>query len=409
MRIAFYYDVVCPYARIGYHRLLRLAAATGAEVELRPILLGGIFQEVGTAAVPAAAWGPAKFAHGERDIALQTARADLPFCRPASHPQRTVSAMRLLTLAEGATRAALTHALFEAYWAEGAELTAELIAGLARAHGIDPERLTEESTKRALRENTAAAAAAGVIGVPAFGLGDRLWWGQDRLHLLEAALLGRRVEPMVRLSNRTGRRLRVFHDFSSPFSYIASTQVEAIARRHGSEVEWVPMLLGAVFKAVGTPEVPLFTLPEAKQAWVARDLGEQADWWGIDFSFPAHFPLRSVLPLRVSILEPRAIHPMYRAYWAQGRDIGDPAVLAEVLTEGGLDPALVQRANEPAVKDRLRANTEAAVAAGVFGAPSFIVDDEPVVWGQDRLSLLEDILAGWSPAIATPAPPRAAG
>jgi 2-hydroxychromene-2-carboxylate isomerase len=84
-------------------------------------------------------------------------------------------------------------------------------------------------------------------------------------------------------------------------------------------------------------------------------------------------------------------------------------VLAEVLTEGGLDPALVQRANEPAVKDRLRANTEAAVAAGVFGAPSFIVDDEPVVWGQDRLSLLEDILAGWSPAIATPAPPRAAG
>jgi 2-hydroxychromene-2-carboxylate isomerase len=56
---------------------------------------------------------------------------------------------------------------------------------------------------------------------------------------------------------------------------IPSTQVEAIARRHGSEVEWVPMLLGAVFKAVGTPEVPLFTLPEAKQAWVARDLGER--------------------------------------------------------------------------------------------------------------------------------------
>ena len=179
--------------------------------------------------------------------------------------------------------------------------------------------------------------------------------------------------------------LEFWFDFSSPFAYLASTQVEALARRNGVALRYRPFLLGALFKAVGTPDVPLFEMTEPKRRYYAQDLEDWAAWWGLPFHFPSHFPVRTVLPLRVSLLDERSVLPLYRALWAEDRDIADPAVVRAVLDEAGLDGgALIAGTEDPAVKASLRQNNADAEALGVCGVPTFRVG-EALYWGQDRL------------------------
>ena len=87
-------------------------------------------------------------------------------------------------------------------------------------------------------------------------------------------------------------RLRFFHDFSSPFSYLAATQIEDVAARHGLEVDWCPILLGALFREIGTPDVPLFEMNEAKRRYMGKDLTDWSQRWRVPFRFPDRFPIR---------------------------------------------------------------------------------------------------------------------
>lgn len=193
--------------------------------------------------------------------------------------------------------------------------------------------------------------------------------------------------------------LDFFFDFSSPYAYLASTQVAAIAARANAKVRYRPMLLGAVFKAIGTPIVPIATFPEPKRLYVGRDLYYWAAHLSVPFRWPATFPMRTLAPLRLAIaaeLEPRLIDAIYRAYWFENRDISDAVVLAEILAELGLDAALLARIESPEVKAALIAASDEAIAAGVCGAPSFLVRGH-LFWGQDRLDLVERTLLGWEP------------
>jgi 2-hydroxychromene-2-carboxylate isomerase len=189
--------------------------------------------------------------------------------------------------------------------------------------------------------------------------------------------------------------LDVWFDYASPFAYLASTQVDALAARTGATLRWRPMLLGAVFRAVGQADVPLYAMSEPKRSWFLGDLTQWAAWWDVPFRYNPHFPLRTVLPLRVTLAaaDPGPlVHRLYRAAWVHGLDIADPSVLVDI----GVDPALVAAADGQ--RDALRTNTDEAVARGVFGAPSFVVDDRWLFWGQDRLDQVEDVLRGtWTP------------
>jgi 2-hydroxychromene-2-carboxylate isomerase len=93
--------------------------------------------------------------------------------------------------------------------------------------------------------------------------------------------------------------LHFFFDFSSPFAYLASTQVEALAQKHGVKLHYRPFLLGALFKAVGTPDVPLFSMPEAKRRHAGLDMYRWADHYGVPLRFPTRFPMNTVKPLRM--------------------------------------------------------------------------------------------------------------
>jgi 2-hydroxychromene-2-carboxylate isomerase len=262
--------------------------------------------------------------------------------------------------------------------------------------------------------------ARGVFGAPTSFVGEHMFWGQDRLPMVEAALRGWRPgagrTPMnvvpglpdgerARAGASEPATIEFWYDFSSPFSYLASCQIEAVAERAGAKLEWKPMLLGAVFKDIGGPNVPLLAMSEPKRLYMGRDLEAWASALGIPFQWTSYFPLRTVTALRIALVAGDRIaevsHALYRAGWVENRNIDDAAVLGDLLGKLGLDPdATMAGTREPAIKQRLIELTNEAVKREVFGAPTFIVrrgDSARKFWGQDRIGLVERAAAGIEP------------
>ncbi len=189
-----------------------------------------------------------------------------------------------------------------------------------------------------------------------------------------------------------------YFDFSSPYSYLAAEQIEDLATRHGRSVDYRVTLLGAAFRVSG--QRPLTEIP-LKGDYARRDFARSARFAGIPFRLPDPFPVSTVQAARaflvVQDVAPEAAgafaRAVFRAYFAQGRDITDGAVLRRLLEDNRIDGGHVLAAiAQPAVKDRLKAAVEQAIARGVFGAPFFFVDGEPF-WGSDRLAQIEHWLA----------------
>jgi 2-hydroxychromene-2-carboxylate isomerase len=189
--------------------------------------------------------------------------------------------------------------------------------------------------------------------------------------------------------------LEIYWDFSSPFAYLGSTQAEALAARTGATLVWRPMLLGGVFKAIGGPDVPMQTWSDAKRAHTFLDMKRWAAHWGVPFNFPSRFPMSTVKALRVWLALPEArrkafMDATFRAYWAEDKDIASDEALAALVGDGAQE--VLAKTGSQEIKDELRDATQRAVAAGVFGAPTWIVDGKELFWGQDRIELVERAL-----------------
>lgn len=198
--------------------------------------------------------------------------------------------------------------------------------------------------------------------------------------------------------------LDFWFDFISPFGYLASLRIDDIAARHGRTAQWHPLLVGVtVLKVMGLPPVPQTPLkgPYAGRQ-IARYLRRHGLTLGRDPAAPPMNPLpagRLFAWLRVHAPEhakPLA-RAVFEAYWVQARAMDDPAALRAVALQAGVPAATVDTAlADPAASALLRAEVDAAVAAGAFGSPFVIVDGEPF-FGVDNLELLEEWLArgGW--------------
>jgi len=196
--------------------------------------------------------------------------------------------------------------------------------------------------------------------------------------------------------------LEFYFDFSSPYGYLGSTRIEALAEKFGRKTVWRPILLGLVFKV--TEGKPLPELP-LKGDYAKRDMARFARLWNVPFQVPGRFPIATQAPARAyywaadrdAALGKRLAQALYHAYMADDRDISSPATTADIAATLGLDRSeLLAALADPAVKERPRTETATALDRGVFGSPFVLVDGEPF-WGADRLDHLERWLAtgGW--------------
>jgi 2-hydroxychromene-2-carboxylate isomerase len=198
------------------------------------------------------------------------------------------------------------------------------------------------------------------------------------------------------------KTIEFYFDFSSPYGYFAATRIDALAARHDRVVTYRPILLGAVFKTTG--QQPLTTIP-LKGSYAKRDLERCARLLGVPFKLPTRFPIAGTTPSRAFYslvdkdpdLAAKLARALYSAYFSADRDISAPETTVDVAGTLGIDKTQLSHAlEEPAVKERLRREVDAAVALGVFGSPYIVVDSEPF-WGVDRLDHVEKWLAtgGW--------------
>ena len=194
-----------------------------------------------------------------------------------------------------------------------------------------------------------------------------------------------------------------FHfDFGSPNAYLAHLVIPQIEKRTGAPFEYVPVLLGGVFKLTNNRS-PIESFQGIKNKLEYQRLETQRfiRRHGITrFAMNPFFPVNTLLVMRGAIAAQmegvfdRYVAEVFRHMWAEPKKMDDPAVARAALEESGLDGArLIAMTQEPAVKDRLLANTQRSVERGAFGSPTFFVGDE-IFFGKDRLRDVEEEILG---------------
>lgn len=191
------------------------------------------------------------------------------------------------------------------------------------------------------------------------------------------------------------KMLEFLFDVGSPTTYLAHKRMPGLIERTGAEVVYVPVLLGGIFKATGNASP---VMVPAKGVYMGADMARFAKRFGVSLNMNPHFPINTITMMRILaglVGEdpfPQVVDVLFDAMWKGRKNMGDPEVLAGVLTRAGFDPAaLMTIAETPEAKEALKTNTEAAIARGAFGAPTFFVEGE-MYFGQDRLDWVEEAL-----------------
>jgi 2-hydroxychromene-2-carboxylate isomerase len=187
-------------------------------------------------------------------------------------------------------------------------------------------------------------------------------------------------------------------DFGSPAAYLAFTQIPSIEAATGAKAIYRPMLLGGVFQATGNHSPA--TIP-AKGKYIFNDFNRYAKRYGVPFNNNPYFPINTLLLMRgaagMQQQQPDRFiaycSAVFQAIWIDALNMNDPTTVGAALHRAGFDPQMLMTlANYQATKDALKVATTEAVSRGVFGAPTFFVDDQ-MYWGQDRLDFVKEALA----------------
>jgi 2-hydroxychromene-2-carboxylate isomerase len=196
--------------------------------------------------------------------------------------------------------------------------------------------------------------------------------------------------------------LEFFFDCSSPWTYLAFTRIQPVAARTGAEIDWKPILVGGVFNAVNRDVYERRANPDPRKAkYSAKDLKDWARLTGLKIVMPPPvFPVRATLAMRCALAaqeEGKVVEfskSCFESYWSDGEDISQPEVLTEVCAAAGLNTdRILARAQDAAIKDRLRANTDEVIARGGFGSPTMFVNATDMYFGNDRMELVEAALS----------------
>lgn len=193
------------------------------------------------------------------------------------------------------------------------------------------------------------------------------------------------------------KTVEFYFDLGSPATYLAYTQLPKICVETGSQLVYIPMLLGGVFKATGNASPAMIP---AKGRYMFQDLDRYAKRYGVPLKFNPHFPINTLTLMRavtgIQLHKPERfqafIDCLFHALWVEGRPLDEPATVAALLSEHGFAPdEVLALTNDETVKTALKENTETAVKRGVFGAPSMFIGNQ-MFFGQDRLDFVEAAL-----------------
>jgi len=202
------------------------------------------------------------------------------------------------------------------------------------------------------------------------------------------------------------KNIAFYFDYSSPFGYLAYERIWDIAKKHDRGITLHPIILGAIFKI--SRQTPL-TLAPLKGEYSIHDFSRSAREHKVDYRHPDPFPIGSVLACRATLWlrdnpDPSLssttrdfVQAVYRSFFCENKDITDVSTLADLAESLGINgDELVSAVGEPAIKEALRVEVDAAVDNGVFGSPMMIVDGEPF-WGHDRLEQMDRWITtgGW--------------
>lgn len=182
-----------------------------------------------------------------------------------------------------------------------------------------------------------------------------------------------------------------YFDYGSPATYLAWTQMNNIIQEANANITMIPMLLGGVFKETGNASPA--TVP-AKGKWMMADLKKHAKLYNVTFNSNSFFPINTLNLMRGAIaankmnIFDKYSEAIFSGIWVKDINLGDVTILQKYLAENNIDTdELFKLAQSDEVKTELINNTKSAVEKGVFGAPTFIVDNE-IIFGQDRLNFL---------------------
>lgn len=187
-----------------------------------------------------------------------------------------------------------------------------------------------------------------------------------------------------------------YFDYGSPTSYLAYMQMPGVVERTGAKITYKPILLGGILQATNNAS-PMDIA--AKRKWMLNDIQYFAKRYDVEFAFNPHFPINTLNLMRGAIYAQKEnflipySDAIYKAMWVDGKNMTDPAVIKQVLTEAGVDAEkLFAATQDPSVKEALKHETQAAVDLGLFGAPALVIGDM-LFFGQDRIPYAEEALA----------------
>ncbi|KXS12778.1 thioredoxin-like protein [Gonapodya prolifera JEL478] len=420
-------------------RIDKIAQRIGAQVIYKPALITSSFR--------ASPFESAEGPHGNknrcliRDLGRTAKRFGVQIGFHKRHPVESVPALKLLSSLDPNLRRTVTQLIFEAYFLQGLDIGSPSILQSLTSQSLQ-ERLDiydgveNPKWETALVSTTKEAESRGAPFAPSFWIADsrlptggRLFSGADRLYFVEGAVVSLNgpatALPTISLPRirpgplKSKRKLTFWFDFSR--------------WDRNLKLNLSPTLLGILFKEIGTPVEPRKATTQQAIDWGDKDMADWVSYWSrlpypdgkehavalkwiegplkVRYFLPRfdlksihlegplrkgkkHFPIRTPLPLRVVCLkkEWKLIDAIYKAAWANDLDISDPAVLKSVISSAGYDPNLVDQADSQDARDALKTNVARAVTAGVCGFPSYQIVDGEVLWGQDKLDQVCDII-----------------
>ena len=195
----------------------------------------------------------------------------------------------------------------------------------------------------------------------------------------------------------TSKTVEFYFDFGSPASYLAYTQLPALAAQTGASLVIKPMLLGGVFQATGNHSPATIA---AKGRYTFQDFARFARRYGVPLNVNPNFPINTLMLMRAAVgLQMRGdarfddyLQTIFSAIWIDSKNLNDLAVVGAVLHDAGFDPAaMVALCSQQGVKDQLKTLTQEAIDRGIFGAPTMFVGEQ-MFWGQDRLDFVKEAL-----------------